>query len=267
MRYKLTLAYRGTNYFGWQRQMAVPGFRGQMPAEGEGLPTIQEVTSRAFGHVLGHPVEIVGASRTDARVHAKGQVAHLDTHRREIPIEGLMAAVNHRLPSDVLVRRIQRVDDDFHAIRSTTSKRYQYFIWNSLQRPLFFYDLAWHRWQLLDIAAMRQAAALLVGEHDFASFARAGHGRRTTVRTLLDCSVSRRGGCVVVGVEGTGFLWNMVRIIVGTLVLVGRGRRTPAEVGQMLAAADRRVAGPTAPPHGLFLQWVKSRDIDPGETP
>ena len=153
---------------------------------------------------------------------------------------------------------MQEVGPNFDAIRSTLSKRYQYFIWNSHDRPVFFNDLAWHRWQELDVEAMTQAAAALVGEHDFASFARPGHGRENTVRTILACEVSCRPPKLVIGIEGTGFLWNMVRIIVGTLVQVGLGRYTPDDMRAMLAAKNRQSSGPTAPPHGLYLQWIRT---------
>jgi tRNA pseudouridine38-40 synthase len=176
-------------------------------------------------------------------------------------------AVNHQLPDDILVRAIEPVPETFDAIRSTTSKRYQYFIWNALDRPLFFPDLAWHRWHTLNIEAMAQAAKLFVGEHDFASFARPGHGRDNTVRTIHACDVSFRRPRLVIGVEGTGFLWNMVRIMVGTLVEVGMGRYAPESITEMLAAKNREAAGPTAPPHGLYLQWIKATDQAPTPPP
>lgn len=257
MRYKLTVAYRGTRYHGWQEQGVTANYGGAAPAEGHGIPTIQEILRRTLMGVVGHPVTLVGSSRTDAGVHAKGQVAHFDTTAAQIPIEGLRRAVNARLPDDILIRRIERVDESFHAIRSTVSKRYQYLVWNAIERDCFSPELSWHRWQALDVAAMATAAAVLVGEHDFASFAKPGHARETTVRRVLACDVSRLGPRLVVGVEGTGFLWNMVRIIVGTLVEVGLGRYSADDVRGMLAARDRRSAGPTAPAHGLYLQWVR----------
>jgi tRNA pseudouridine38-40 synthase len=256
-RYKLTVAYRGTNYHGWQTQSVTENYKDPVP-EGQGIPTIQETLTRAVAGVVNHPVRIVGSSRTDAGVHAKGQVAHFDTERVQIPREGLRRAINSALPDDITVRSIEPVTADFNAVTWTTTKRYQYAIWNQPDRPTFFPDLAWHRWQSLDHHAMRAAAARLVGEHDFASFARPGHGRENTVRTVLSCDVSFRSPLLVVGVEGTGFLWNMVRIMVGTLVEVGLGRFKPQDIDAMLAARDRTAAGSTAPPHGLYLQWIRT---------
>ena len=256
-RYKLTIAYRGSRYHGWQAQPALASFKGEPPAEGEGIPTIQEVVARTVASVVGHPINLVGSSRTDARVHAKAQVAHFDTDQVQIPREGLRQAVNARLPEDIIVRAIDPVPDTFDAITSTRSKRYQYFIWNAPDRPVFFADLAWHRWHPLDARAMGAAAAHFVGEHDFASFARPGHGREHTLRTIHACAVHARGPRVVIGVEGSGFLWNMVRIMVGTLVEIGIGKRPPDVIPAMLEARHREAAGPTAPPHGLFLQWIR----------
>jgi tRNA pseudouridine38-40 synthase len=279
-RYKLTVAYRGTRYHGWQQQAALPTYKGERdpglgvarvgqvetrvspedagPHAPETIPTIESELKKAIAEVVGHPVVIVGSSRTDAGVHAKGQVVHFDTDKVQIPHEGLRRAVNHRLPSDILIRSIEPVPETFHAIASTRTKRYQFLIWNHADRPLFFSDLAWHRWHYLDVPKMVQAARHLVGEHDFASFARPGHGRENTVRTIHACDVSFRSPKLIIGVEGSGFLWNMVRIMVGTLVQVGLGRIEPDEIPEMLAARDRQAAGPTAPPHGLYLQWIRT---------
>jgi tRNA pseudouridine38-40 synthase len=257
-RYKLTIAYRGSDYHGWQHQVAAATWKGELPPEGCGIPTIQETLRRAIEGVVRHPVNLVGSSRTDAGVHAKGQVAHFDTDQTQIPLEGLRRAINHAMPADILVRAVEPVPPEFDAIRSTISKRYQYFIWNDEDRPLFFPDLAWHRWQRLDIDALRAAAQQFVGTHDFASFARPGHGRETTVRTVVACDVSYRPPKLIIGIEGTGFLWHMVRIIVGTLVQVGLKKYPPESMAEMIAAKDREAAGPTAPAHGLYLQWVKS---------
>ena len=266
-RYKLTIAYRGTRYHGWQAQAVTKHYDGPTLDEGGGLPTIQELVARAVKSVVRHPVRVVGSSRTDAGVHAKGQLAHFDTDQTQIPPEGLRRAVNHALPDDIVVRTIEAVPQTFNAVASTVSKRYQYFVWNAPDRHVFMGDLAMHRWQPMDAEAMARGARLLVGTHDFASFARPGHGRENTVRTILSAEVARRGPRVVIGVEGTGFLWNMVRIIAGTLIEVGIGRYTAEEVGTMLAARDRRAAGSTAPAHGLYLQWIKTRDIEDADAP
>jgi tRNA pseudouridine38-40 synthase len=261
-RYKLTIAYRGTRYHGWQHQIALPSYKGEPPQPGQGIPTIQQTLGLAIAAVVRHPVSLVGSSRTDAGVHAKGQVAHFDTDQTQIPIEGLRQAINHRLPGDILVRAIEPVPDNFDAITSAVSKRYQYFIWNAPDRNVFSADLCWHRWHPLDVTAMRAAAEYLVGEHDFASFVRPGHHRQTTVRAVSHCTVAASLPRIVIGIEGSGFLWNMIRIIVGTLVEVGIGRRLPEDIPKMLQAHDREAAGPTAPPHGLYLQWVKVKYQD-----
>ena len=258
-RYKLTIAYRGTRYHGWQAQPLMETYTGDPPPEGEGIPTVQETLSRTLARVVRHPVMLIGSSRTDAGVHAKGQVAHFDTDKVQIPPESLRTAVNHQLPSDILVREIERVPDCFDAVQSTARKRYQFFIWNAPDRPVFFSDLAWHRWHKLDVSAMQEAAAHFVGRHDFASFARPGHGRENTQRTVYACDVHARLPRLVVGIEGSGFLWNMVRIMVGTLVQVGIGRYSPDRIPRMLEARSREASGPTAPPHGLYLQWIQMR--------
>jgi tRNA pseudouridine38-40 synthase len=265
-RFKLTIAYRGTAYHGWQRQSVNATWKGPIPPHGQGIPTIQEIVSRTLAEIVRHPVNLVGSSRTDAGVHAKGQVAHFDSDKPQFPPEGMRRAVNHRLPDDILIRSIEPVPDAFDAIGSTLSKRYQYCVWNVLDRPLFFPELAWHWWQPLDREAMHAAAQYFVGEHDFTSFARPGHGRGTSVRTIRSCSVSWRGPRVVVAVEGNGFLWHMVRIITGTLVEIGMKRHPPEYIKQMIQSKDRRAAGATAPPHGLYLQWVRFSNFEMGDT-
>ena len=263
-RYKLTIAYRGTRYHGWQAQPAMETYTGEPPPEGQGIPTIQETLSRCIAEVVRHPVLLTGSSRTDAGVHAKGQLAHFDTDQVQIPKEGLRRAVNHQLPPDILVRSIEPVPMTFDAVQSTLRKRYQYFIWNSPDRPVFFNDLVWHRWQRLDVKLMQAGAAHFLGRHDFSSFARPGHGRDNTLRTVYSCDVSARPPRIVIAVEGSGFLWNMVRIMVGTLVQVGIYRYPPEQIAQMLEAKARDSAGPTAPPHGLYLQWIRTRREDEG---
>ena len=256
-RYKLTIAYRGTRYHGWQEQGYSLMWKGETPGDGSGPPTVQELMRRALETVVHHPVKLVGSSRTDAGVHAKGQVAHFDTPMVQIPPEGIRRATNSRLPGDILIRSIEPAAGDFDAILSTIEKRYQYVVWNHPDRAPFFSDLVFHRFQPLDVSAMTAAARHLVGEHDFASFAKPGHGRATTIRTVHECDVSARGPRIVIGVRGSGFLWNMVRIIAGTLVEIGLGRYAAGDVPAMLAARNRQAAGQTAPAQGLYLQWVK----------
>src|SRR5688500_12461789 len=170
-RYKLTIAYRGTHYHGWQRQSVTANYKGPKPKEGHGIPTVQELLERAVKAVVRHPITLIGSSRTDSGVHAKGQLAHFDTDQTQIPIDGLRRAINAALPDDITVRTLEPADGSFSAVTSPISKRYQYAIWNHVERPTFFPDLAWHRWQELDFPAMRDAAPRLIGEHDFASFA------------------------------------------------------------------------------------------------
>ncbi len=263
-RFKLTIAYRGTAYHGWQYQIANERYRGPAPRPGQGIPTVQEILARALVHVVKHPVTLVGSSRTDSGVHAKGQLAHFDTDKSMIDPESLRRATNHQLPDDILVRKVEPVDQSFSAILSTVRKRYQYFIWNEYDRTPFMSDLYWHRWQELSIPAMQEAATYLAGEHDFKTFARAKQKRGSTIRTIYDLSVVKRGPRLVIGVEGNGFLWNMIRIIAGTLVEVGLGRFQPRDMIAMLDAKDRRAGGSTAPPQGLYLQWIKTTDEKEG---
>lgn len=263
-RYKMTLAYRGTNYHGWQFQLPNALYKGPKPPTGRGIPTIQETVARALMEVLRHPVNLVGSSRTDSGVHAKGQLAHFDTDKTMIPPDDLRRAINHALPDDIIVRTIEPAGhDQFDAIFWTLRKRYQYFIWHAPDRPVFFGDLCWHRWKPMDMDAMREAARRFIGTHDFKSFARPGHGRGDTIRTIFDCDVSYRSPRLVIGVEGSGFLWHQIRIMIGTLVEVGLGRFTPDDITAMLTAKDRRAAGSTAPPQGLYLHWIQTRDTPP----
>lgn len=265
-RYKLTIAYRGTRYHGWQTQGYSQTWKGEVLEDGAGPPTVQELCQKAIQSVVGHPIDLVGSSRTDAGVHAKGQVAHFDTHMLQIPPDGLRRGANSRLPDDIVLTKIEPVEASFHAILSTERKRYQYVVWNAPNRSPFFNELAFHRWQKLDYDAMQAAAAHLEGEHDFNAFARPGHGRTSTIRTLYECVVHPKPPTVIIGVTGSGFLWNMVRIIAGTLIEIGIGRLKAHDVPAMLASRDRRSAGLTAPPHGLYLQWIRFHN-QPTPTP
>jgi len=246
-RYKLTLAYDGAGFHGWQRQMG---------DDGEPLRTVQGALESAMRRLLKQPINVIGASRTDAGVHALGQVAHFDA-ACPIPIERLPHAINSRLPEDVDVRAAEVVADDFHAIKGAAEKQYRYRIFNSEHRPLDRRRHVWHCWWDLDVDRMNDAAGRLVGTHDFEGFAAAGHGRSSTVRTIFDCRVVADDPEVQVTMRGDGFLYNMVRIIGGTLVEIGRGLFEPDQIDEILRTADRRVAGPTLPPNGLWLEWIR----------
>ena len=248
-RYKLTLAYRGTAYHGWQRQL---------PPGAAELPTVQNALRLALQRVVGHPVTVQGSSRTDSGVHALGQIAHFDTIRTAIAADKIVQAVNARLPIDVRVTSAEPVSPNFDAIRSTLEKAYRYVVHNGPLKDPFRGDLAFHVPRPLDVGAMQAAAAAFVGEHDFASFAKPGHGRETTVRTVTAALVERRGEDVVMEFTGKGFLWHQVRIMAGTLIEIGLARRPVSAAAQMLAARDRLQSGPTAAAHGLYLLWVRT---------
>ena len=240
---KLTIAYDGSGYHGWQRQEP-------------SIITVQEVLEGAMVRTVDHPVKVRGSGRTDTGVHATGYVANFFTDTR-IPSEQLHNAINARLPRDIRVRKAEDVPDDFDAILSTKSKLYRYTLFNHADFPPCQARYAYHYWRPCDVAPMQEAGKMIVGERDFSSFACTRHNRQTTVRTVLRCDVSRRGEWIYFDVEGTGFLYHMVRNIVGTLLEVGRGYWPPEKVAEILAACDRNVAGPTAPPNGLSLEWVR----------
>ena len=261
MRYRLTIAYDGSRYHGWQEQTAHDG----APT----VPTVQAELRSALQVIARQPVNLSGASRTDAGVHALGQVAHFDAENLAVPIDRLARAINSRLPGDIEVREAAEVDPAFDAIGDAVEKQYRYRVWNAERRPLAYRHTVYHCWTPLDRSAMEKAASLLVGEHDFAAFTNAGHGRLSTVRSVLACAVERRPPTgavhpdavahdeVHIVVRGDGFLYNMVRIIAGTLVEVGRGRFAPDHVRTLLGEPDRRRAGPTLPPDGLCLEWIR----------
>ena len=260
-RFKLTIAYDGSGFHGWQTQT-------QPTADGpQTLRTVQSTVREALGRTLQQPITVIGASRTDTGVHALGQVAHFDAETR-IPHDRLAMAINSRLPRDVEIRRAEPVPGEFDAIRDTICKQYRYRLWTAARRPLQHRHYTTHCWTPLDHAAMSAASERLVGEHDFAGFANAGHGRQSTVRSIHHCRVERSwtpGPELHVVVSADGFLYNMVRIIVGTLIEIGRGAAKPELVDAILAAGDRTQAGPTAPPQGLWLEWIRHCDVPAGK--
>ena len=246
----MTVAYDGSGFCGWQAQT---------PPDAEPLRTVQGVLRDVLVHTFKQPIDLVGASRTDSGVHALGQVAHFEAETR-MPLERMAKAINSRLPDDIEVRDVEAADSDFDAITDAVAKQYRYRLWRAARRPLHLRHVVWHCWVELDGDVMQQAAAQLVGEHDFAAFTNAGHGRLSTVRTICDCRVDYD----VAGsdewhviVSGDGFLYNMVRIIVGTLVEIGRGRWPADYIQRLLSEPRRDLAGPTCPPQGLCLEWIK----------
>ena len=250
LRYKLVIAYDGTDFHGWQKQT---------PPDEPPLRTVAGELEAALVRLLDQPINLIGASRTDAGVHARGQVGQFDAAVR-IPIERLADAINSRLPQDIELVSAQVIDNTFDAIGGCRSKQYRYRIFNSRRRPLDRRRYVWHCWTSLDVDRMNAGAARLVGTHDFAGFAAAGHGRLSTVRTITGCRVERPDPAGVeahVIVEGNGFLYNMVRIIAGTLVEIGRGRFEPDVIDTVIASGDRSRAGPTLPPEGLWLEWIE----------
>jgi tRNA pseudouridine38-40 synthase len=250
---KLTVAYDGTEFSGWQRQ---PGRR-----------TVQGTLEDAWRKVTGETVDTTASGRTDAGVHAVGQVVGLSTDAR-LDNETLVRALNASLPEDIVVRSANEAPSGFDATAHAISKRYRYSIHCGPLRELFCRRYVWHMPRPLDVAAMHGAAQALVGTHDFASFQAAGSPRESTIRTISEVSVQGRAGKwgeeVTIEVEGDGFLYKMVRGIVGTLVEVGRGQRPEGSLVQILSARNRAAAGQTAPPHGLFLVGVRYSEEDRG---
>ena len=251
-RIKLTVAYDGTDFRGWQKQH---------PPDEPPLRTAQGVLEQAVRQVVREEVSVHGASRTDSGVHAVGQVAAFDT-KSEMDVDRFAPAISSRLPDDIRVLDAEEVSDAFNVIGDVQDKSYQYRVAfgrrEAHQRPLFDrHHLAWVPWDL-DVDAMNAAAALLVGQHDFSSFTRLNHGRESTVRSVHTCDVEFPASQVAsITVSGEGFLWNMVRIIAGTLVEVGASRRTLDSVKAALVAGERSSAGVTMPPEGLSLQWIR----------
>jgi len=238
---KLVLEYDGFGYCGWQVQ--------------DNAPTIQGTLEAALVNILGQHVRLHGAGRTDAKVHALGQVASFRCPSL-IPCLALQRGLNSLLPHDVVVREVQDVTAEFHARFSALGKVYAYRILNRPMRAPMRLRYVWHLPYTLDVPVMAEAGALLQGTHDFTSFQATGSNVKTTERTLTTLTITREADEVVLTCSANGFLRHMVRNIVGTLVEVGRGRRTPGDIPHILAGHARRLAGVTAPPQGLCLMRV-----------
>jgi tRNA pseudouridine38-40 synthase len=240
---KLLIEYDGTNYLGWQVQ-----------AKG---PTIQGEIEEKLALLTGEPVRLTGSGRTDSGVHAFEQVAHFKT-RSGMDLPSIQRALNSLLPHDIVIKRIEEVDEDFHARKQARSKVYEYRILNRDVRSAIGRGYVWHIPRRLDFKAIKQATGHLLGEHDFSSFRSVGTPTRTAVRRVTRAEWKRgKDGLLRFEIEATGFLKQMVRAIVGTLADVGKGKISPSEFQKILESKDRKKAGPTAPAHGLFLKEVK----------
>ncbi|MEZ4368520.1 MAG: tRNA pseudouridine(38-40) synthase TruA [Kofleriaceae bacterium] len=250
---RLDVEYDGTDLCGYQRQANGPTVQGHL----------EEVLSRMFDA----PIVVTGASRTDAGVHARGQVVTLRPPRA-LPLEGLRRGLNSMLPETIAVRAVTEVGDDFHPRLSATGKHYRYQLWLRPSRAPRLRAWAWHRFTPLDRPAMAAAAAGLVGEHDFAAFRAVGCTALTTRRLIRSIDlVELEPDLLAIEVRGNAFLRNMVRILAGTLVDVGEGRLEPGQMPEILASGDRARAGQTAPAHGLCLMEVCYDGVRVGPPP
>lgn len=246
-RIMLVVSYDGSRYCGWQLQ--------------PGKLTVEAVLNQALSSLLKEDIAVIGASRTDSGVHARGNVAVFDSNTR-IPAEKLMYALNQYLPEDIRIQSSREVAPDFHPRKVNSRKTYEYRILNRrvalpterLYSYFVYYDL--------DVEAMQTAANYLIGKHDFKSFCSVKTQAETTVRTIYRLEVGRQGEFITISVTGSGFLYNMVRIIAGTLIEAGRGALKPERMGDILAGCDRSLAGPTAPPQGLTLMGIEYEEKD-----
>ncbi len=248
MKIKLTIAYDGTHYEGWQIQKIGTG--------------VQEKVEQALAKLFPSHPRLHSSSRTDTGVHALGMVAHFEAPTAECRMGArkLALALNAWLPEDIRVVSAARATKSFHARFEATGKQYRYFVWNHPAMNPLIRLTAWHVPRQLDVAAMRKSAALLVGRHDFQSFAaNPGYTKASTVRTLSRCDVQAKGHLLTFVIEGDAFLYKMCRGLVGTLVQVGLGKFPPETVRDILEKRDRRVAGMTAPAQGLVLWKVNYR--------
>ncbi len=242
MRVKMTVAYDGTNYKGWQVQP-------------NGI-TIEEVLNKNLSNLLGEEIVVSGASRTDSGVHSLGNIAVFDTNTR-MPADKIAFALNQRLPEDIVAQGSSEVEDGWHPRYQNSRKTYEYRILNrTFRMPTRRLDTYFYHYPL-DVEKMKKAASYLVGEHDFKSFCAIGAQVKTTARTIYACDVEKEGDIITIRVTGNGFLYNMVRIIAGTLVQIGGGAIEPEAMEAILLKKDRSAAGPTAPAHGLTMMGIE----------
>ena len=243
MTIKLTVTYDGTNYCGWQIQ--------------PNKPTVQETIENALFSLTGEKLKVIGSGRTDAGVHAEGQVAHFKREKENIPPEKYAIALNIILPDDVKIVKSERAEEDFSARRSAKKKTYVYrtYVSEALLPLKDRYALQLEKQP--DVSAMRECARLIEGEHDFKAFCSSGTAVKTTTRTVYSIDIIESGNDITFSVTGSGFLYNMVRIIVGTLLAVGRGKIGKTEVKEMLNTGKRSLGGKTIPAKGLTLLRVE----------
>ena len=241
MRVKMIVEYEGTAYAGWQRQ--------------ENATTVQQMIEEAIYKATGEHTVIVGAGRTDAGVHAQGQVCHFDTDST-IPAEKFSYAVNMLLPKDIVIRRSSLAAPDFHSRYDAKAKWYRYLVHNDQHASAMYRNLCYHVPNALDDELMAQALEQVVGTHDFAAFASAGSSVKSTIRKIYAARLQRTGDRVILDLIGNGFLYNMVRILAGTLLDIGKGRLPANTFTTMLQTKNRESGGITAPAHGLTLMAV-----------
>ena len=241
MRLAINIEYDGSAYYGWQRQQS--------------LPTVQEQVEMALSKVAAERISVVCAGRTDTGVHAFNQVVHFDTSAQR-SLDAWMRGGNANLPSDVRIIQVQEVAPDFHARYSAHARHYRYVIYNSDVAPaLLRYRTMWCKYPL-DELAMQKAAPYLIGEHDFSSFRGAGCQSKSTMRNISSLDIIRQGGIINIDIAANAFLLHMVRNIVGVLIKIGSGERSPIWIQEVLLARDRRKAAITAPAQGLYLVKV-----------
>ncbi|MEG6616928.1 tRNA pseudouridine(38-40) synthase TruA [Peptococcaceae bacterium 1198_IL3148] len=241
---KLTVAYDGTDYYGFQEQ------------RGTNFVTIQQLLEQSLSKLAKRSIQVIGASRTDSGVHARGQVVNFKSDCWPVPLNKLPLAVNALLPRDVAVTAAEYVADDFHARFSALGKTYTYTIYNHRIQNPFTKRFALHEPRPLDVGLMNIAAQCLLGEHDFKAFQAQGTPVKSTVRKIINAQVEKMDNNIILTVAGNGFLYNMVRIITGTLIQVGLGKLEPNKITDIISSKDRTKAGPTVPPQGLCLEEI-----------
>ena len=239
---KLIIEYDGKEYNGWQKQPNKLNIQGEI--------------ERAIQNITGKQVELIGSGRTDAGVHALGQVANFKIDS-DFPIEKMAIAINSQLKKSICIKKAEEVSQEFHSRYNCHSKTYQYVIDNSEQGTAIFRGLTYHVPQKLNIEKMQKAIIYFVGEHDFSSFKSSGTSSKSCVRIIYDAKVEKDGEKIIICLTGNGFLYNMVRIISGTLVEVGLNNIEPEDISKIIEAKNRQMAGKTLPPQGLFLMSVE----------